>query len=118
MSAYAGGAQYLVSSTTALTYAASILDIEAQHAGALRQACIYFAGGAVASPAADSMDLPPTGTQIFNTGPSNGLSPMRTISQVLGIVYGVSTPTTVNPATGVVKGGFFPNGLNGNIYST
>ncbi len=37
VSAYAGGAQYLTSNTTAITYAAQILDTEAQHEGNLRQ---------------------------------------------------------------------------------
>ena len=111
VSAYAGGAQYLTSSIPALNYAAQILDVEAQHAGALRQACIYFPSGtAVTSPAADALDLPPTATQIFGTNPTTGLVPVRTISQVLQIVY--ATPGT----TGTTKGGFFPNGLNGNIY--
>ena len=119
VSAYGGGAQYLVSNTTALTYAAQILDVEAQHAGALRQACIYFPSGtAIASPAADALDQPPTGSQIFNTGNTTGLNPVRTVSQVLGIVYGASTATTTTPPTGVAKGGFFPNGFNGNLYTT
>ena len=119
VSAYAGGAQYLVSSGPALNYAGQILDVEAQHSGALRQACIYFPSGtAVASPAADALDMPPTASAIFNTSPSTGLNPVRTISQVLGIVYGQATATTTNPAAGITKGGFFPNGLNGNIFST
>ncbi len=111
VSAYAGGAQYLTSSIPALNYAAQILDVEAQHAGALRQACIFFPSGtAVTSPAADALDLPPTATQVFGTNPTTGLVPVRTISQVLQIVY--ATPGT----TGTTKGGFFPNGLTGNIY--
>ena len=111
VSAYAGGAQYLVSSVAALNYAAQILDVEAQHEGALRQACIYFPSGtAVTSPASDSMDMPPTATQLFNTSNTTGLNPVRTISQVLQIVY--ATPGM----TGSTKGGFFPNGLNGDIY--
>ena len=119
VSAYAGGAQYLVSNITALTYAAQILDTEAQHAGALRQACIYFPSGtAVASPAVDALDMPPTAAQLFNTGNTTGLNPVRTISQVLGIVYGFSTAGTTTPPTGETKGGFFPNGFNGNIYTT
>ena len=121
VSAYEGGSQYLVSSIPALNYAVSIHDVEAQHEGALRQACIYFPSGtAVASPAADMLDMPPTATQIFNTNPSTGLNTVRTISQVLGIVYGVyaTAPYTSTPPTGVTKGGFFPNGMNGNIYST
>ena len=119
VSAYAGGAQYLTSNLTALTYAAQILDVEAQHAGALRQACIYFPSGtAITSPAADALDMPPTATQLFNTGNTTGLNPVRTISQVLGIVYGNSTAATTTPPTGIAKGGFFPNGFNGNIFTT
>ena len=119
VSAYAGGAQYLVSSVPALNYAAQILDVEAQHEGALRQTCIYFPSGtAVTSPAADALDMPPAANAIFNTGPTNGLNPVRTISQVLGIVYGQATATTTTPAVGITKGGFFPNGLNGNIFTT
>ncbi len=111
VSAYAGGAQYLTSSIPALNYAAQILDVEAQHSGALRQACIFFPSGtAVVSPASDSLDIPPTMSTIFETGPTTGLNPVRTISQVLQIVY--ATPG----ATGSTKGGFFPNGFNGNVY--
>ena len=107
VSAYIGGAQYLTSNITALNYAAQITDVEAQHAGALRQACIQLG---VSSPAADSLDQPPTATQVFNTGNTTGLNPVRTISQVLQIVYAAAGQT------GVAKGGFFPNGLNGNVY--
>lgn len=111
VSAYAGGAQYLTSSIPALNYAAQILDVEAQHSGALRQACIFFPSGtAVASPASDALDIPPTAATIFETGATTGLNPVRTISQVLQIVY--ATPGV----TGSVKGGFFPNGFNGNVY--
>lgn len=115
VSAYAGGAQYLTSSLAALNYAAQILDVEAQHSGALRLACIRLS---VTSPAADALDMPPALTQIFNTNSTTGLNPVRTPAQVLGIVYGVSTSSTTTPPAGVVKGGFFPNGLNGNIFST
>ncbi|MGI4828853.1 MAG: ferritin-like domain-containing protein [Janthinobacterium lividum] len=117
VSAYIGGAQYLVGSIPALTYAAQILDLEAQHEGALRAACLQLN---VASPAADTLDMPPTSSKIFNTSSSMGLNPVRTISQVLNIVYGNSSATT-NPsiiATGLSRGGFFPNGLNGAITTT
>ena len=117
VSAYIGGAQYLAGSIPALNYAAQILDLEAQHEGALRAACIQLG---VTSPAADAYDLPPTTSQVFNTSPTTGLNPVRTISQVLNIVYGNSAagsdPTQV--AAGLSKGGFFPNGLNGTIYFT
>ena len=111
VSAYAGGAQYLTTSIPALNYAAQILDVEAQHSGALRQACVFFPSGtAVTSPASDALDIPPTAATIFETGPTTGLNTVRTISQVLQIVY--ATPGV----TGSVKGGFFPNGFNGNVY--
>lgn len=106
VSAYAGGAQYLVSNTSAVLYGAQILDTESQHESFLRQLCITMG---VTSPAVDSADYPPTGSQIFNTSPSTGLYTVRTTSQVLGIVYGAAGQT------GISKGGFFPNGLNGTI---
>ncbi len=106
VSAYIGGAQFLTSSPVALTYAAQILHTEAQHAGFLRELCITLG---VSSPAVDPQDQPPTPTQIFNTSNTTGLNPVRTTSQVLQIVYGAVG------SIGVSKGGFFPNGLNGNI---
>ncbi len=105
VSAYIGGAQYLTSTLPGLSYAAQILDTEAQHAGFLRELCITLG---VSSPAVDSQDLPPTSTSVFNTN-ANGLTPLRTTSQVLQILYGAPG------AIGVSKGGYFPNGLNGNI---
>ena len=106
VSAYIGGAQYLVSNTMAVLYAAQILDTESQHEGFLRELCIALS---VSSPAVDALDTPPTATQIFNTSSTTGLNPVRTTSQVLQIVYGAAGQT------GIAKGGFFPNGLNGNI---
>jgi hypothetical protein len=109
VSAYIGGAQFLVSSTAALTYAAQILDTEAQHDGFLREFCIALG---VTSPAVDSQDQPPTMSKIFDTGATTGLNPVRTTSQVLQIVYGAVG------SIGVSSGGFFPNGLNGNIITS
>jgi hypothetical protein len=109
VSAYIGGAQYLTSSTAALTYAAQILDTESQHAGFIRELCIQLS---VASPAVDSQDQAPTATQIFNTSKTTGLNPVRTTSQVLQIVYGAVG------SIGVSKGGFFPSGLNGAIITS
>ena len=106
VSAYGGGAQYLVSNTTAVLYGAQILDTESQHESVLRQLCI---ANGVASPAVDSLDIPPTASAIFNTSPTTGLYTTRTTSQVLQIVYGAAGQT------GISKGGFFPSGLNGNI---
>ena len=109
VSAYAGGAQYLVSNATAVLYASQILDTESQHESFLRQLCITLG---VASPAVDSADYPPSSSQLFNTSPSTGLYTLRTTSQVLGIVYGAAGQT------GISKGGFFPNGLNGAIVAS
>ena len=106
VSAYAGGAQYLVSNVTALNYAAQILDTEAQHAGFIRELCIV---NGVSSPAVDSQDQSPSISKIFNTGATTGLNPVRTTSQVLQIVY--ATPGVL----GATQGGFFPKGLNGAI---
>ena len=109
VSAYAGGAQYLVSNTNAVLYAAQILDTESQHESYLRQLCI---ASGVTSGAVDSLDIPPTPSAIFNTSPTTGLYTIRTTSQVLQIVYAAPGQT------GVAKGGFFPNGLNGTISTT
>ncbi len=109
ISAYAGGAQYLVPNTATLQYAAQILDTEAQHEGFLRELCIQLS---VTSPAVDLQDLPPTATQIFNTSPTTGFNAMRTTSQVLQITYAAAGKT------GITSGGFFPAGMNGNIVST
>ncbi len=121
-SAYAGSAQFLVSSVPTLQTASQILGAEGQHLGAVNYLCCLQG---VISPAVDSLDFPPVPTnQSFftvtspttSTGPA--LGPSRTTSQVLGIVYGVATASTTTPQPGVVSGGFFPNGVNGNIKST
>lgn len=106
VSAYAGGAQYLVSNPAALNYAAQILHVEAQHAGFLRELCIV---NGVTSGAVDSLDASPSLNKIFNTDATTGLSPVRTTSQVLQISYGAAG------VLGAAKGGFFPNGFNGPI---
>ena len=106
VSAYAGGAQYLTTSAAALTYAAQILHVEAQHSGLLRQLCIQYN---ITSSSVDSQDTAPSATAVFNTSPTTGFNPVRTTSQVLQIVYGAAGKT------GVSSGGFYPNGMSGNI---
>jgi hypothetical protein len=118
-SAYCGGAQLLVSNPTVLTVAGQILGAEGQHAGALNYCCV---AQNIVSPPVDAQDVPPSSTEYFTVYPTSSstpaLSPIRNTSQVLGIVYGVSTAATTTPPAGVTKGGFFPNGVNGSITST
>ncbi len=127
--AYAGAAQFLVSNPTVLTVASQILSAEGQHLGVVDFAILNNTSAAGPQTAIDLQDTIPTTTQYFDvfvTGAANAntsnqypaLAPARTTSQDLGIVYGVSTATTLNPTTGVKSGGFFPNGVNGNITTT
>ena len=104
-SAYEGGIGAFVADIPGLGYAATIHDTEGQHEGTLRQFCI---AKGVTSPAVDSNDIPPTSTAVFNTS-TMGLNAVRTPSQVLQIVYAAAGKT------GVSSGGFYPNGMNGNI---
>jgi hypothetical protein len=114
-SAYVGSAQLLVSNASVLTTAGQILGSEGQHAGALAYLCVTQN---VISPAIDAQDVPPTATNYFTVDAINALSPARNTSQVLGVAYGVSSSATTTPKTGVTMGGFFPNGVNGNVKST
>ncbi len=110
-SAYEGGVQYLAISGQAVTYAALIHDAEGQHEASLRQFCIQRG---VTSPAVDHLDRPPvlSNQGIFNTSPVTGLNTARNASEVLQILYAAAGKT------GVSSGGFFPNGLNGNVKTT
>ena len=114
-SAYIGSAQLLVSNPAILTTASQILAAEGQHAGVVDLLC---ATQGVVSPAIDAQDVPPSATSYFIRDAVNALPPSRNTSQVLGVAYKVSTPATTNPAAGVMMGGFFPNGFNGNVKST
>lgn len=128
--AYAGAAQFLISNPTVLTVASQILGAEGQHLGAVNfEINVSANAGAGTQSKIDLQDTLPSATQYFdvfvsgaaNANTSNqapGLAPARSTAQDLGIVYGVSSPTTLTPPTGVTSGGFFPNGVNGNITST
>lgn len=106
MTAYNGAAP-LISSRTILTAAAGIAHTEAQHAGVLRY-LVYDRG--ITVPQLDTLDVPPLGSpngRLFNVQ-NEGLTPARTASQVLSIVY-------ANSNRGASNGGFFPAGFNGTI---
>lgn len=104
VSAYAGAATLL--SGTNLQYAAQILAVEGYHGGNIR---LFIAQKGIATTAIDSMDVlpPPSGSKYFTTN-SQGLAIARTPAEVLSIVYASSSATASS-------GGFYPNGLNGNI---
>jgi hypothetical protein len=103
-----GGAAPLISNKATLAAAAQIALTEAQHAGVLRY--MVFERGLVV-PALDGIDVLPQSQpgagRVFNVT-SQGLTPVRTPSQVLKIVL-------ANTSTGATRGGFFPEGLNGTI---
>ncbi len=101
------GAAPLIGSRAILASAAGIALTEAQHAGVLRY-LVYDRG--IAVPQLDTLDVPPLASpngRLFNVN-NDGLSPARTPSQVLAIVY-------ANRTAGARNGGFFPGGFNGTI---
>lgn len=102
VSAYAGAATLLTGNN--LQAAAQILGTEAFHAGNIR---LNVVQQGITVSALDAQDVVPDEQHFFPVD-ANALAIKRTTSQVLAIVYGSSSP-------GASKGGFFPNGLNGNI---
>lgn len=105
VSAY-GGAAPLIQSKAVLCVAARIALTEGEHTGNLRLLVALY--GVKTFPL-DSQDIvpPPSGTEYFSNN-YQGLTIVRTPSQVLAIVYGSSKP-------GTNHGGFFPQGVNGAI---
>ncbi len=120
------GAAPLVTSKTYLGAAASILAIEAYHAGAIRSA-LYQAGYAVYTdrisalramlsgtgpgtklPADDAGDDAANGAVNLAPTDKNSLAFTRTPEQVLAIVF----------AGGTTSGGFFPDGVKGMFTSS
>jgi hypothetical protein len=61
-----------------------------------------------------------SGSSIVAADSTNAIAFHRTTDQVLHIVYGTfsNTSGSTTPSAGVKAGGFFPNGLNGNITVT
>lgn len=106
MSAYAGAAP-LIRSAAILEEAARIGLTEAQHVGAVRT---LIAQMNLTQPQVDDKDVPPLGSpngRYFQVD-DFGRSTIRTASQVLAVAYG-------NSAGGTRAGGFYPEGVNGNI---
>jgi hypothetical protein len=106
VSAY-GGAAPLIKSSAILGAAARIALTEAQHAAVLR---LLAADARIAVPMLDGLDVPPIGSpggRMFQVD-GQGLSTVRTTSQVLAIVY-------ANANANANAGGFFPSGVNGTI---
>ena len=102
VSAY-GGAAPLIRNKVFLGAAAQIALTEAQHSAAIRELISQTSGLAVTK--VDAKDILPLGSpggQLFFAD-ADGLSPVRTTSEVLKIVL----------AGGDQRGGFFPDGFNG-----
>ncbi len=142
-SAYAGAAANFIATPSLLTAAAQILGAEGQHLGAINYLCVlqgivspavdtldvppstspinFFTATPISTPFYPSQPpvvmtgTPPvavTPTVFAPTAAANGIQ--RSVSDVLGIVYGVTTASMNQPpSTGVAKGGFFPSGVNG-----
>ncbi len=100
-----GGAAPLISDKTILGYAARILATEAEHSGNIR---FQIAQAGIQTAPLDGADIipPPSGTLFFPVN-SSAITEVRTPGQVLYLAYGGVASAT--------KGGFFPNGVNGNI---
>ena len=123
VTAYAGAAALLTEPNN-IAYSASILAIEAEHAGCIRGYLASIGGGA-ATDAISALrqklsGVQDNGTDLSGSGGNpfsfanddyNGQVFRRTPQQVLNIVYGA-------PGTGVTSGLFFPNGVNGAVAST
>lgn len=116
VTAYNGGAT-LITNKTFLQAAAGILGVEAYHAGTVRTVLSNIGGDAVAAVNAISNLRASVGggkDQGFDEGiganivpaDANAIAFARTTREVLNIVYLNANGT---------PGGFFPNGLNGNI---
>jgi Ferritin-like domain len=100
-----GGAAPLITNKSILGYAARILAVEAFHSGNIR---LLVAQNSIPTTALDGVDHlpPPSGMLYFNTNTS-ALSEVRSPGEVLFLAYGGRANAT--------SGGFFPNGVNGNL---
>jgi len=114
------GAAPLLTSTTYLGAAAGIMAVEAYHAAEIRtlilQAGSAYVGyanqiSALRGKLGGGNETALSATSIVACDPTNAIAYSRTPNQVAAIVY-------ANNDGNVMSGGFFPNGLNGNIKST
>lgn len=105
VSAY-GGAAKLIDNPNILEAAARIALTEGQHAGLIRY-LVGLQARIAPVPQVDNKDVPVVGSpagRLFQVD-GNGLSTVRTASEVLKVAY----------AGGTRSGGFFPAGVNGDI---
>jgi len=116
-----GGAANLITNRDFLAYAASVLAVEAYHAGAVRTLIANIGGGAAANSIArlraqlsggqagtggEAALITPTSSYNFAPTDSQAQTFRRSPREVLNIVYG---------AAGAANGLFFPAGVNGTI---
>ena len=109
VTAYGGAAQLpSFASSPYLGTAARILATEAEHAANIR---LQVARVAIATSKLDSVDIipPPSGTYFFSVDPTTGLTAVRTPGHVLYLAYNAANATS---------GGFFPDGVNGNLHTS
>jgi len=110
----------LIANSINLGYTAYPYAQYANRISALRAAL----GGGNETPLAGFLAAPATVATVTTStvvaADTNAIAYHRNTDQVLHIVYGTFSPTAgaTTPAAGVAKGGFFPNGLNGNIKTT
>jgi hypothetical protein len=107
VSAYGGAAALpFVANSPYIGIAARILAAEAEHVGNIR---LQVARLNIATTTLDGVDIipPPSGQKFISVDATTGLSAVRTPGQVLYLAYGNAANAT--------SGGFFPNGVNGNI---
>lgn len=99
-----GGAAPLIKDPGILGYAARILATEAEHSGNIRSMCERYQ---VMTPMLDGADVPPPpGGSLFFSTDSNAITQVRSPGEVLYLAFAGGDAT---------KGGFFPDGVNGNL---
>lgn len=101
-----GGAPILAQDPNLAQSASRIQGAEGQHVGQWRLNIARLGIPTIPLDAADVIP-PPSGLNLTSTNKANGLTAFRTPGQVLYIQYGMQA--------NVSAGGFFPNGVNGNI---